>query len=62
LRAGKVAGRRSFFIPAHWTRCGPKVLSRIIRDRVAEIERLGCWPTDEEVRALLRPQAAVSRG
>ena len=62
LRAGKVARRRSFFIPAHWTRCGPKVLLRIIRDRVTEIERPDWWPTDEEVRALLKPEAAVSRG
>jgi len=35
---------------------------RIIRDRVTEIERPDWWPTDEEVRALLKPEAAVSRG
>ena len=36
--------------------------AKIIRDRVTEIERPYWWPTDEEVRASLRPEAAVSRG
>jgi hypothetical protein len=31
----------------------------IIRDRVTEIERPDWWPTDEEVGAALRPEAAV---
>ena len=31
----------------------------IIRDRVTEIERPDWWPTDEEVGASLRPEAAV---
>jgi len=35
--------------------------ARIIRDRVTEIERPDWWPTDEEVRAALRPEAAVRR-
>jgi len=33
----------------------------IIRGRVTEIERPDWWPTEEEVRASLRPEAAVSR-
>ncbi len=33
----------------------------IIRERVSEIERPDWWPTDEEVRAALRPEAAVTR-
>jgi predicted TIM-barrel fold metal-dependent hydrolase len=33
----------------------------IIRERVSEIERPDWWPTDEEVRAALRPEASVSR-
>ena len=33
-----------------------------LRERVTEIERPDWWPTDEEVRAALRPEAAVSRG
>jgi hypothetical protein len=31
----------------------------IIRDRVTEVERPDWWPTDEEVRAALRPEVAV---
>src|SRR5918912_2583192 len=34
--------------------------AKIIRDRVTEIERPDWWPTDEEVRAALRPEAAVT--
>jgi predicted TIM-barrel fold metal-dependent hydrolase len=33
----------------------------IIRERVCEIERPDWWPTDEEVRTALRPEASVSR-
>jgi hypothetical protein len=33
----------------------------IIRDRVTEIERPDWWPTEEEVRAALRPEASVRR-
>src|SRR6266446_3972040 len=33
----------------------------IIRDRVTEIERPDWWPTEEEIRASLRPEAAVTR-
>ena len=33
----------------------------IIRERVCEIERPDWWPTDEEVRAALRPEASVTR-
>jgi predicted TIM-barrel fold metal-dependent hydrolase len=33
----------------------------IIRERVTEIERPGWWPTDEEVRVALRPEAAITR-
>jgi uncharacterized protein len=33
----------------------------IIRDRVTEIERPDWWPTDEEVRTALHPEAAVTR-
>jgi hypothetical protein len=29
---------------------------------VTEIERPDWWPTEEEVRASLRPEAAVTRG
>jgi hypothetical protein len=36
--------------------------ANIIRDRVTEIERPDWWQTDEEVRAALRPEAAVTRG
>ncbi len=36
--------------------------ANIIRDRVTEIERPDWWPTEEEVRASLRPEAAVTRG
>ena len=35
--------------------------ANIIRERVTEIERPDWWPTDEEVRAALRPEAAVTR-
>ena len=35
--------------------------ANIIRERVTEIERPEWWPTEEEVRASLRPEAAVSR-
>ena len=35
--------------------------AKIIRDRVTEIERPDWWPTEEEIRASLRPEAAVSR-
>ena len=31
----------------------------IIRERVTEIDRPDWWPTEEEVRAALRPEAAV---
>ena len=34
----------------------------IIRERVTEIERPDWWPTEEEIRASLRPEAAVSSG
>jgi folate-binding Fe-S cluster repair protein YgfZ len=36
--------------------------AKFIRERVSEIERPDWWPTDEEVRAALRPEAAVTRG
>jgi predicted TIM-barrel fold metal-dependent hydrolase len=32
---------------------------KFIRDRVTEIERPDWWPTDEEVKAALRPEAAL---
>ena len=35
---------------------------QIIRDRVTEIERPDWWPTEEEIRASLRPEAAITRG
>jgi predicted TIM-barrel fold metal-dependent hydrolase len=35
--------------------------AKIIRDRVTEIERPDWWPTEEEVRAALRPEASVRR-
>jgi predicted TIM-barrel fold metal-dependent hydrolase len=35
--------------------------ANIIRERVTEIERPDWWPTDEEVRAALRPEATVTR-
>jgi predicted TIM-barrel fold metal-dependent hydrolase len=35
--------------------------AKIIRERVAEIERPDWWPTEEEIRAALRPEAAVTR-
>jgi hypothetical protein len=35
--------------------------ANIIRERVTEIERPDWWPSDEEVRAALRPEAAVAR-
>ena len=34
----------------------------MIRDRVTEIERPEWWPTEEEIRASLKPEAAVTRG
>ena len=34
----------------------------VLRERVTEIERPDWWPTDEEIRAALRPEAAVTRG
>jgi len=34
---------------------------RIIRERVTEIERPDWWPTEEEVRASLKPEASVTR-
>jgi hypothetical protein len=34
---------------------------KFIRQRVTEIERPGWWPTDEEVRESLSPEAAVIR-
>jgi hypothetical protein len=36
--------------------------ANIVRERVTEIERPAWWPTEEEVRAALRPEAAVTRG
>jgi hypothetical protein len=36
--------------------------ANIIRERVTEIERPDWWPSDDEIRASLRPEAAVSRG
>lgn len=36
--------------------------ANIISERVTEIERPDWWPTEEEVRAALRPEAAVARG
>ena len=35
---------------------------QFIRERVTEIERPDWWPTDEEVNAALRPEAALVRG
>jgi len=35
--------------------------ANIIRERVTQIERPDWWPTAEEVRASLKPEAAVSR-
>jgi hypothetical protein len=32
-----------------------------IRERVTEIERPDWWPTDEEVRQSLKPEAALRR-
>lgn len=32
-----------------------------IRERVTEIERPDWWPTEEEVRASLKPEAAIRR-
>src|SRR6266446_2071986 len=34
---------------------------KIIRERVCEIERPDWWPTEEEIRASLQPEAAVTR-
>ena len=33
---------------------------QIIRDRITEIERPDWWPSDAEIRAALKPEAAVS--
>jgi hypothetical protein len=35
--------------------------ANIIRDRATRIERPDWWPTDAEVQASLRPEAAVTR-
>ena len=35
--------------------------ANFIRDRVTEIERPDWWPTEEEVKAALKPEAAVVR-
>src|ERR1700732_4528663 len=35
--------------------------AKIIRDRVTEIERPDWWPSEEEIRASLQPEAAVTR-
>jgi hypothetical protein len=35
--------------------------AKVIRDRVTEIERPDWWPTEEEIRASLQPEAAVTR-
>ena len=35
--------------------------ANIIRDRVTEIERPDWWPSEEEIRASLQPEAAVTR-
>ena len=35
--------------------------ANVIRERVCQIERPDWWPTEEEVRAALRPEAAVRR-
>jgi len=34
---------------------------KFIRERVTEIERPDWWPTDQEVRKSLRPEASVLR-
>jgi hypothetical protein len=34
---------------------------RFIRERVTEIERPDWWPTDQEVRESLKPEAALLR-
>ena len=34
---------------------------KFIRDRVTEIERPEWWPTEEEVKESLRPEAALRR-
>jgi hypothetical protein len=34
---------------------------KFIRDRVTEIERPDWWPSDEEVRESLKPEAALRR-
>jgi hypothetical protein len=34
---------------------------KFIRERVTEIDRPAWWPTDQEVRASLRPEASVLR-
>jgi hypothetical protein len=34
---------------------------QIIRERVTQIERPDWWPTEDEIRAALRPEAAITR-
>jgi hypothetical protein len=34
---------------------------KFIRDRVTEIERPDWWPTEEEIRESLKPEAALLR-
>jgi hypothetical protein len=36
--------------------------AKIIRDRICEIERPDWWPTEDEIQASLKPEAAVARG
>ena len=33
----------------------------IIRERVTEIQRPGWWPTEEEIKEALKPEASVMR-
>ena len=35
--------------------------TKYIRERVTEIERPEWWPTEEEVKAALKPEAALRR-
>ena len=35
--------------------------SKIIRERVTEIERPDWWPTDEEIQEALKPESAIVR-
>ena len=41
--------------------CGRAPIFRADLERVTEIERPDWWPTEEEVHAALRPEAAVRR-